>query len=219
MHEHAGAPGGTGTSEAKRQRTFVCRDALWEGLEQVALELECSVDALVNDAIKHYVRQRLTRRPERSAADVPPQIARALPPLPPPPPRAAPMLAPPVPTRLPPPRPPPLPRDRAWSPVPPGATQAQPKIRLTATYADQTVCVETSGFVIGRGKASGLSIKDPNISRQHAMIEEQGGLFWLVDMGSVNGTYVNGERITRKALAEGDVARICDHEIRFSFSR
>jgi pSer/pThr/pTyr-binding forkhead associated (FHA) protein len=78
--------------------------------------------------------------------------------------------------------------------------------------------VEASGFVIGRGKASGLSIKDPNISRQHAMIEQQGGLYWLVDMGSVNGTFVNGERITRKALAEGDVARICDHEIRFSFN-
>jgi hypothetical protein len=202
MHEHAGA----GTSEAKRQRTFVCKDALWEGLEQVALELECSVDSLVNDAIKHYVRLRLTRRPERGATEVvPPPLARGLPPRPP--------------ARLPPPRPPPLPRDRAWSPLPPGATPAAPTIRLTATYADRTVCVEQSGFVIGRAKASGLAIKDPNISRQHAMIERQGGLYWLVDMGSVNGTYVNGERISRKALAEGDVARICDHEIRFSFSR
>jgi pSer/pThr/pTyr-binding forkhead associated (FHA) protein len=45
-------------------------------------------------------------------------------------------------------------------------------------------------------------------------------VYYLVDMGSTNGTLVNGERITtRKPIADGDVARICDHEIRFSFRR
>ncbi|HKY38517.1 MAG TPA: hypothetical protein VJN18_21385, partial [Polyangiaceae bacterium] len=42
----------------KTQRTFQCKDALWQKFEQMARELECSVDYLVNDAMKQYARQR-----------------------------------------------------------------------------------------------------------------------------------------------------------------
>ena len=39
-------------------------------------------------------------------------------------------------------------------------------------------------FVIGRGKqSSDLTLKDPNVSRQHAMIEYQNGIYFMVDMG------------------------------------
>src|SRR6185295_9916361 len=39
-------------------RTFQCRDMLWETFEQMARELECSVDYLINEAMKQYARQR-----------------------------------------------------------------------------------------------------------------------------------------------------------------
>jgi len=92
--------------------------------------------------------------------------------------------------------------------------------RLVVTYGEQTREVDRPGFIIGRGKqASGLTIKDPNISRCHATIEQQDGVYYLVDMGSTNGTQVNGQGIQRKPIVEGDVARICDHEIRFSYRR
>src|SRR3982074_1836303 len=42
----------------KSPRTFQCRDVLWETFEQMARELECSVDYLVNEAMKQYARQR-----------------------------------------------------------------------------------------------------------------------------------------------------------------
>ena len=42
----------------KSPRTFQCRDMLWETFEQMARELECSVDYLVNEAMKQYARQR-----------------------------------------------------------------------------------------------------------------------------------------------------------------
>ncbi len=42
----------------KTGRTFQCRDVLWETFEQMARELECSVDYLVNEAMKQYARQR-----------------------------------------------------------------------------------------------------------------------------------------------------------------
>ena len=38
----------------KSARTFQCRDVLWETFEQMARELECSVDYLVNEAMKQY---------------------------------------------------------------------------------------------------------------------------------------------------------------------
>ena len=42
----------------KTPRTFHCRESLWQKFEQMAQELECSVDYLINDAMKQYARQR-----------------------------------------------------------------------------------------------------------------------------------------------------------------
>jgi FHA domain len=264
-------PGAPAMSDphAKRARTFQCRDALWASLEQIAGDLECTVDYLVNDALKHYVRQRLTRHPQPGALAAPPASAPAPPPtppgqyqplaappmrpppppslhlvpppIPPPPPparigappplppqpfRSAPTAPPPLPpppfprSFAAPPRPPPPPGFGAPPPLPPGFAAPTPApALLTVSYAGQTSVVDRPGFVIGRGKAAGLSIKDPNISRRHAVIEEQGGAYYLVDLGSTNGTFVNGWRITRKAIADGDVARICEHEVHFALKR
>src|SRR4051812_49741571 len=93
----ARAPGGqNGTIDphAKHPRTFQCKDALWENLEQIAAELECTVDFLVNDALKHYIRARLTRNgplePPSGRVPAPPAPlsgpSRAYPPLGAPPP-------------------------------------------------------------------------------------------------------------------------------------
>lgn len=68
--------------------------------------------------------------------------------------------------------------------------------------------------MIGRGKqASDLTIRDPNISRQHAAIEYSGGSFWMVDLGSTNGVEFNGQRVQRKQIQNGDVYKICSHEL------
>src|SRR5260370_4029299 len=42
----------------KSARSFQCRDVLWDAFEQLARELECSVDYLINEAMKQYARQR-----------------------------------------------------------------------------------------------------------------------------------------------------------------
>jgi pSer/pThr/pTyr-binding forkhead associated (FHA) protein len=89
---------------------------------------------------------------------------------------------------------------------------------LVAFYGGQKFSVNKDRFIIGRGKqSSDLTIKDPNVSRQHAMVEFLNGQFYMVDMGSTNGVEYNGQRIARKAIAEGDLFRICDHEVRFTY--
>jgi pSer/pThr/pTyr-binding forkhead associated (FHA) protein len=89
---------------------------------------------------------------------------------------------------------------------------------LSVIYQGDKVQVSKDRFVIGRGKqSSDLTLKDPNVSRQHAMIEFQNGVYFMVDMGSTNGVEYNGQRVARKQIAEGDVYRICDHELFFTY--
>lgn len=89
---------------------------------------------------------------------------------------------------------------------------------LVAVYGPERVPVAKDRFIIGRGRqSSDLTIKDPNVSRQHAMVEFMNGQYYMVDMGSTNGVEFNGQRIARKVIADGDVYRICDHEVRFTY--
>jgi pSer/pThr/pTyr-binding forkhead associated (FHA) protein len=89
---------------------------------------------------------------------------------------------------------------------------------LTLVYNGERHAVTKDRFVIGRGKqSSDLTLKDPNVSRQHAMIEFQNGVYFMVDMGSTNGVEYNGQRIARKQISEGDAFRICDHDLIFTY--
>ncbi len=57
---------------------------------------------------------------------------------------------------------------------------------------------------IGRSRDCDVAISDPNASRMHAEVRHIGLDYFLVDLGSTNGTYVNGQRVRRHALADGD---------------
>lgn len=59
-------------------------------------------------------------------------------------------------------------------------------------------------LTIGRAAENNLVIDDPQISRFHARLETSNGAFMLSDRESTNGTWVNGQRITRKAVSFGD---------------
>ena len=76
----------------KTARSFQCRDALWEKFEQMARELECSIDYLINDSMKQYLRQRgygtaasMSVAPGPAGAGAPPPLPSppGMPPLPP----------------------------------------------------------------------------------------------------------------------------------------
>ena len=59
-------------------------------------------------------------------------------------------------------------------------------------------------FTVGRKVDKDLVIADPRVSRDHAQILQEGLDFFLVDLGSKHGTYINGERIQRQKLERGD---------------
>ena len=71
-------------------------------------------------------------------------------------------------------------------------------------------------FVIGRGRnTSDLCIANAQISRQSAIVEFVGDAFWLVDLGATNGPTVNGNRIARWRLKNGDVFELGGTHVRY----
>jgi pSer/pThr/pTyr-binding forkhead associated (FHA) protein len=69
--------------------------------------------------------------------------------------------------------------------------------------------------VIGRALDNDIVIGDPSVSRHHATIEFRDGTFVLRDLGSQNGTWLGGQRVTETSLGGGDALRLGD--ARFTF--
>ncbi|HEX6208576.1 MAG TPA: FHA domain-containing protein [Actinomycetota bacterium] len=59
-------------------------------------------------------------------------------------------------------------------------------------------------YTIGRDEASSIRLGDPRVSRQHARLYRQAGQWWISDLGSANGTWVNGQQVEQSALSPGD---------------
>jgi hypothetical protein len=63
----------------------------------------------------------------------------------------------------------------------------------------------TCAVTVGRGNAADLQIDDPMTSRRHFSVEHKQGGYYITDLGSANGTYLNGEKITESVLEMGDM--------------
>jgi len=70
--------------------------------------------------------------------------------------------------------------------------------------------------IIGRSPESQVVVPDAQVSRRHAMIRFQDGGFYLFDLGSFNGSYLSGSRVTTaRQLQNGDLIRFADNEFEF----
>ncbi len=70
-------------------------------------------------------------------------------------------------------------------------------------------------FTIGRNESCCLAVPSNRVSRDHAVLRREGGGYFLKDLGSTNGTFVNGERITEIRLRDGDLILFGDAEYCF----
>lgn len=73
---------------------------------------------------------------------------------------------------------------------------------------------------IGRSVQSHIPVNDPRVSRRHALVRLQDDGFWFFDLGSSNGSYLNGKRVTTaQRLRDGDIIAIGAQKFVFECSR
>lgn len=88
-----------------------------------------------------------------------------------------------------------------------GETRPRPRFRLV--LEGREVQLVEGENVVGRDPDGALWIDHPSVSRRHASIQVAGGKATLEDLGSKNGTFLGGKKLSRKAvLADGDELRI-----------
>ena len=88
----------------------------------------------------------------------------------------------------------------------------------------ETVSLEANGkkydldgvqTTIGRSKECDIQLPDPNVSRKHAEVRQEGAAYWAIDLDSTNGMEVNGRRQKRAKLRQGDRITVGSTELVF----
>jgi hypothetical protein len=104
----------------------------------------------------------------------------------------------------------------------PPATQAVPAEELgveqdlvTLTHDGMRHEVKQKRVVLGRSRDCDIQLADSNVSRRHAELRQEGASYWIVDLGSTNGMEVNGKRVKRAKLRDGDTITIGSTDLTF----
>ena len=98
------------------------------------------------------------------------------------------------------------------------APRGRPKLRVGAAagLVAGSAYDLTEGALLGRGDSADIRLEDGFASSQHARLVPQGDVMVLEDLGSTNGTYLNGESVRGpQPLHVGDTIRIGDSEFHF----
>jgi hypothetical protein len=110
---------------------------------------------------------------------------------------------------------------RPRTPIPAeGPADVDPDIALAQEIVTLTVDgirheIDKRRFVLGRSKDCDIQLTDPNVSRRHAELRQEGSAFWLIDLDSTNGSQVNGQRTARAKLDSGDTVTIGSTDLLF----
>src|SRR5919199_2151548 len=107
----------------------------------------------------------------------------------------------------------------------PGATEAVSaeelgveRERVTLQVDGEPYDVAKRRVVIGRSKECDVQVADANVSRRHAELRQEGATYWVVDLDSTNGMEVNGRRLKRAKLENGDTVTVGSTDIVFKRS-
>jgi hypothetical protein len=88
-------------------------------------------------------------------------------------------------------------------------------IRAGGGRVGESFPLEGERSTIGRRPDSAIFLDDVTVSRDHALIVRRGGDWHLDDLGSLNGTYVNRQRIETVRLSDGDELQVGKYKLTF----
>ena len=93
----------------------------------------------------------------------------------------------------------------------PQATEAASAVELgvqrevaVLSWDGRRMRVDRRRVLLGRSRECDIQVEDPNVSRRHAELRQEGSTYWIVDLDSTNGVEVNGRRLKRAKLEDGD---------------
>jgi len=107
---------------------------------------------------------------------------------------------------------------RREAPPSDGRGATQPRLEVVAALGHQpgSAFDVAAGATMGRGDGADILVEDPFASSAHARIFPRGDFMYIEDMGSTNGTYLNGRQVhSAERLNVSDVIRIGDSEYRY----
>ncbi len=81
-------------------------------------------------------------------------------------------------------------------------------VRMNGPTAGEPIVLANGAVTLGRGRGAEIAFDDEGVSRLHASIRHEAGDYVLTDLGSRNGTTVDGRSVDRHVLADGDVIRL-----------
>jgi len=88
-------------------------------------------------------------------------------------------------------------------------------IRAGGGRTGESFAIEGERMSIGRRPDSEVFLDDITVSRDHALLVRRGSEWFLDDCGSLNGTYVNRERIDSQRLADGDELQVGKYKLTY----
>jgi pSer/pThr/pTyr-binding forkhead associated (FHA) protein len=110
------------------------------------------------------------------------------------------------------------------SPYPPRTTPSPPAgVRVGSIWFDgvsgmvagQRIMISKEETLIGRSGVCDVQFHDPKVSRQHALLRFYNNSYYIQDMQSAGGTFVNNQRVTSQILHDRDQVRIGDSVVVF----
>ena len=88
-------------------------------------------------------------------------------------------------------------------------------IRSGGGRVGQSFALQGERMMIGRSPDAEIFLDDVTVSRDHAIIVSRSGEHYLDDLGSLNGTYVNRQRVDSQRLADGDELQIGKYKLTY----
>jgi hypothetical protein len=101
------------------------------------------------------------------------------------------------------------------TPGPRTSRARQATLLLQTPSGAQQIELQQTLITIGRGLGNDIILEDSRVSRHHAQLRYRQRRFWISDLGSTNGTFVNGAPISEKALHDGDLVSLGGLELTF----
>jgi hypothetical protein len=88
-------------------------------------------------------------------------------------------------------------------------------VRSGGGRSGETFPAETSPTTIGRSPECAIFLDDVTVSRKHAVLTQDGDRWQIEDQGSLNGTFVNRERVETAAIRDGDEVQVGKYRLTF----